>query len=169
MTKTERPEGRFIGEKRLARELGYYGSARFIWTACATCGKTRWMNPHSPKKICRSCGGRAVGKSTALRQGKDHPAYKTGRYVGSGGYCYVLIEKDDPLIAMAGMKRHVLEHRLIVARRLGRVIGIDEVVHHIDGDKLNNDPSNLQLLSRAEHTSLHRKQLRILRQQEQHT
>ena len=28
-------------------------------------------------------------------------------------------------------------------------------VHHIDGNTLNNDPSNLQILTRGEHTRLH--------------
>lgn len=29
-------------------------------------------------------------------------------------------------------------------------------VHHVDGDPLNNRPSNLRLLSRADHTAIHR-------------
>lgn len=29
------------------------------------------------------------------------------------------------------------------------------VVHHIDGDKMNNDPSNLTILFAHEHNSLH--------------
>ena len=33
----------------------------------------------------------------------------------------------------------------------------DGVIHHKDGDKLNNDIDNLELMSRNEHTSLHHK------------
>ena len=49
------------------------------------------------------------------------------------------------------------EHRYIMEQILGRKLTKDEVVHHIDGNKLNNDPSNLQVMSRAEHTRLHSK------------
>lgn len=48
-------------------------------------------------------------------------------------------------------------HRLIMADALGCGIPSDYHVHHIDGDKLNNDISNLELLSRSEHKSLHEK------------
>ncbi len=47
------------------------------------------------------------------------------------------------------------EHRHIVEQQLGRKLTQNEVVHHIDGDKLNNDPSNLMVLTRSEHTRLH--------------
>lgn len=34
-------------------------------------------------------------------------------------------------------------------------LGFDMVVHHIDGDRRNNDPSNLVVMSRADHCRLH--------------
>jgi hypothetical protein len=47
------------------------------------------------------------------------------------------------------------EHRWIMEETLGRKLLPDEVVHHIDGDRLNNAPSNLRVMSRAEHTRQH--------------
>jgi hypothetical protein len=41
----------------------------------------------------------------------------------------------------------VKEHRLIVAQHLGRPLRSDESVHHIDGNRQNNDINNLQLRS----------------------
>lgn len=38
-------------------------------------------------------------------------------------------------------RRH--EHRVVAERVLGRPLMVDEVVHHIDGDKHNNAPENL--------------------------
>ena len=44
------------------------------------------------------------------------------------------------------------EHRVVAgATNLGR----NMVVHHIDGNKRNNDPSNLQIMSRSDHCKLH--------------
>lgn len=39
---------------------------------------------------------------------------------------------------------------------IGRRLVSGECVHHIDGDKTNNEVSNLQLLTLSEHASLHR-------------
>jgi hypothetical protein len=45
-----------------------------------------------------------------------------------------------------------LEHRIVMEEKLGRPLRKGEVVHHIDGDKANNDPSNLILFpSNSEH------------------
>lgn len=49
----------------------------------------------------------------------------------------------------------IAEHRYIVEQQLGRKLCRDEVVHHADHDPLNNDPSNLVVLSRAEHRRLY--------------
>lgn len=46
-------------------------------------------------------------------------------------------------------------HRIIAERMLGRKLRPDEVVHHIDGNKRNNAPENLMVLTRAEHAKLH--------------
>lgn len=46
-------------------------------------------------------------------------------------------------------------HRHIMEELLGRKLGPNEIVHHKDGNKLNNDPSNLEVMSRSEHARLH--------------
>jgi hypothetical protein len=65
--------------------------------------------------------------------------------IKDGGYVAVLLPPDSPWISMAGAKRYVLEHRLVMAQLINRPLDPHETVHHIDGNTANNDPSNLQL------------------------
>jgi hypothetical protein len=46
-------------------------------------------------------------------------------------------------------------HRVLVEQREGRRLQPNEVVHHIDGNPLNNAPANLMILTRSEHIGLH--------------
>ncbi len=50
----------------------------------------------------------------------------------------------------------VYEHILISERKLGRLLNSEEVVHHIDDNKENNNPNNLIVFkTKADHTSFH--------------
>ena len=49
--------------------------------------------------------------------------------------------------------RHL--HRQVVEKVIGRKLLSNEIVHHIDGDKQNNSPDNLQIVSRSEHIKIH--------------
>lgn len=46
---------------------------------------------------------------------------------------------------MARTDGYVMEHRLVMARRIGRLLTRVECVHHVDHDPLNNDLPNLEL------------------------
>jgi hypothetical protein len=61
------------------------------------------------------------------------------------GYRYVYVELDDPLRVMAHVEGNILEHRLVMARHLGRPLTRRETVHHINGDRQDNRIENLQL------------------------
>lgn len=48
-------------------------------------------------------------------------------------------------------------HRMVAERILGRKLKKGEVVHHIDGNKRNNDPKNLMVFAnQAEHARWHK-------------
>jgi len=50
---------------------------------------------------------------------------------------------------------HGHEHRIIMEKKLGRKLKKDEIVHHKDGNRMNNDISNLQVMTKSEHTKHH--------------
>ena len=55
-------------------------------------------------------------------------------------------------------------HRLIAEEKLGRKLMPGEIVHHIDGNKRNNNPDNIEVLSsQSEHSKLHARDRRFWR------
>jgi hypothetical protein len=85
-----------------------------------------------------------------FRTGEGHHCWKGGRHVTEDGYVLVLVRPDDFFYPMAQVRtkesRYCLEHRLVMARHLGRLLADNETVHHVDDrDKQNNDITNLQL------------------------
>jgi HNH endonuclease len=93
--------------------------------------------------IATSCakekGGRARGWSFKNR----------GDPYGS----YILIHMHH--ISPDFPKKYVLEHRRVMEIYLDRPLAIDEVVHHIDGNKMNNRIENLRIMTRQEHANIY--------------
>ncbi len=77
------------------------------------------------------------------------PGNYRGWMMHKAGYKYIILEKDDPCLPMAGQGRKVFEHRLVMARHLGRCLESWEIVHHKDHDRLNNTIENLELIQRS--------------------
>lgn len=47
------------------------------------------------------------------------------------------------------------EHRIVAEQMLGRPLVRGEIVHHRDGNKHNNAPENLEVMTQAEHMRRH--------------
>lgn len=66
---------------------------------------------------------------------------------GVGYVCFSLRSDKNTRIERA--------HRLVIENKIGRRLKTDEVVHHINENKLDNRIENLELMTREEHTSHH--------------
>lgn len=82
---------------------------------------------------------------------EKNPHWKGGKYLQDG---YMMIYA--PASPMA-VKRYVSRARLVLSRHLGRSLSSDEIVHHINEDKLDDRVENLELHSRVSHPSCHKR------------
>lgn len=142
---------------------------------CAVCGKQVWKPKAWIKRVetptcSRQCNGVLRGqewkqhahkgrqnwteeseKSAKEKMtGQNNPAWKGGvtYFKTHGNYVGVkYVRCPEEYIEMSRKDGYVMEHRLIVARILGRCLKRTEVVHHIDHNPANNDPSNLMLFA----------------------
>ena len=53
-------------------------------------------------------------------------------------------------------RNKVYKHRLVMEAHIGRYLRLDEFVHHKDRNPKNNNISNLQIMSKPDHTQYHR-------------
>jgi len=134
-------------------------SVNYIWQACIDCGKERWVatfTDGTPKWLrCKSCGGKQASRKRDI-MGTKHPNWKGGGYRHIEGYRMAYLNPNDSFYPMANGLNYVLEHRLVIAKRLGRLLLSSEVVHHKNGIKDDNRIENLELTnSNSQHMKEH--------------
>lgn len=81
---------------------------------------------HFARRVKRGHVGQAEPEKNAKGEGT----------INWAGYRMIKPSKDD---------KHIMEHRHLMEKKLGRKLRKGENIHHLDGDRLNNDLSNLEL------------------------
>ena len=85
-------------------------------------------------------------KKVQGRGPEAHGQWRGGRSKHAEGYVMVWLAPDDPMAPMRTRGGYVMEHRLVMARFLGRPLTRHETVHHIhENSRDDNRIENLQL------------------------
>ena len=138
-----RKEGRSIIE--IASALGVAKSSVYNWTK------------HIPKPERFTAEYREekrVERQEKVRVEREKRRANFGR--STSNICRVVVRAPDGYKGKTHKKgRYVYEHRLIMEQYLGRLLTPDEVVHHINGDVLDNRLANLEVVDRRKHSSFH--------------
>ena len=127
----------------------------YIRVLCPKCLKKRWVQvswlrtkkPSSP--YCTRC-------ANSTNKGPGSPRWTGGKTIRPDGYIELNIHglpAEDQELAwpMSRKNNRVAEHRLIMARYLGRPLTNDEIVHHHNSDRQDNRLENLRLTTRCQH------------------
>lgn len=86
---------------------------------------------------------------------KKEEAFRWSGGVVEDGKGYLMVYKPDWYTGRKG-SRHVFQHTVVMCEALGITeLPKGWVIHHIDGDKKNNDINNLALLTNSAHLRLH--------------
>jgi hypothetical protein len=83
----------------------------------------------------------------------------TGRRVEGSkrNYMGIKLDRADFFYPMTDHKGYVREHRLVMARHLGRLLWPTEIVHHLNGNTFDNRIENLELIETvSRHMRMHR-------------
>jgi len=120
------------------------GGRRRVWTSVEVAEiVARYQDGETMEKIAASFStsisqvGRVAAGAKASRP--ERPPVRIGNYLGR------IVRHDDPMAVMRMQYGYVLEHRLVMARSLGRPLESWETVHHVNGDCRDNRLENLQL------------------------
>jgi len=143
-----------IGEIRAGYEIGYGYSNKFIWGACEVCGKERWVGlirGHPHHRRCNPCANREAGKGHSRNRSSW---WKGGRILDHRGYIYISLESGDFFYPMTNKQGYVFEHRLVMAKHLGRCLHSWELVHHKNHVRDDNRIENLQLVTDDRHNQI---------------
>jgi hypothetical protein len=106
---------------------------------CEACGENFKPLRRETRFCCNKCRGLGT-------RGEKAHAWKGGPKA-RGAYVNIRADEDDPIATAMRYDStpYIPEHRLVMARYLGRPLTKDELVHHVNGLRYDNRLANLQL------------------------
>jgi hypothetical protein len=126
-----------------------YQQRGLVECVCAQCKKTYKLSAaqkYARSVYCsRACEARSRMKRPLDREHNGKPAT-----VDHQGYVRIF-EPSHPAATKGGW---IFEHRWVMEQQIGRYLKPDEHVHHIDHNRANNDPANLEMMSHSAHAKI---------------
>lgn len=111
------------------------------------------------KKItpaCKNCGNKTKEKRTSFCCKKCWITYKVKNKLGvKNGFWY---ENGYKILYQYGIKQGKKEHIKVMEDFINRKLKNNEMIHHKNHNRLDNRLENLILLTRGQHSSLHRRE-----------
>jgi len=148
-----------IGEIRAGTWLGLGYSKPMVWLQCPECLKCRWVQVWTTRGanftgLCDKCYRRSRLGSRQIGLRKN--GCRGGRWKNKAGYVYIRVYPDDFFYPMVAKNGYVAEHRLVVAKALGRNLHRWELVHHKDSCPKDDNryPETLQLVTDDRHRQI---------------
>lgn len=115
--------------------------------------KLSHARPSTLAKLAAAATGRRHSEASKdklrARVGSLNAQWRNGLTVSSQGYLVFTASEANGEHAGKAL------HAVIAEWKLGRPMAAGDVVHHIDRNKLNNDPKNLEVLTASDHAILH--------------
>ena len=133
--------GKVFGRWTVIKYVGHNKLRHLTWLCRCECGTERVCAGNNLKSgATKSCGCFRI--SSAKKRGPRSQNWKGGKPRHMQGYVYIY-KPDHPNVHKKG--GFVAEHIYVMSQMIGRQLTKDETVHHKNGVKDDNSPSNLEL------------------------
>lgn len=109
--------------------------------------------PEAVEKMKMSATGRRLSESAKVKlralTGAANAQWRGGLTMSANGYLQFTASPAN------GCNAGKMIHKVIAEWKYARQVGNGEHIHHLDGNKLNNHPENIVIISASDHAKIH--------------